>query len=435
MPPSSSTERFSGRLFYRVYFAVVICIVVIGSILDYVAGQSVEADRLTEFESHVTPVFQLLNNTLDNMPAVQWQTEVNRLSQVSGRDIGLYDSSDFSADPDFNAELETGALIALFDAEDELTFFQRMPESDRILSITAPDFNTAAVSQVWLVTTFYILVAIAIFFLFRPFARDLLKLKMAASTLGQDDFSSRIAVTGRSSLMPVLQTFNRMADNIERLVNAQRDLTNAVSHELRTPLARLKFAFEALESEQPDAINSIDAMRVDVEELESLIEEMLCYAEINQIDTLSTTIVPLHSIIAQAVESERTAETAISTRVSADCDGLLIECDSHHLIRAVRNVLRNAIRHAESQCRLSVMMESGWICVDIDDDGAGIAPEHRARIFEPFYKSDQNASEGFGLGLSIARRIMQKHLGELKLAQSNLGGACFRFSLPKQIIR
>lgn len=432
---SEPASQLSARLFYRIYAAVVICIVVVGTAVDYLANQTSESDRLTDFRHQARPLFAVINHRLQALPRDERSVEVQRLSERMSREAQVFEFEDFSVDPDFHHELQTGQLVPLFDADDELTFYQHIPESDQVLAVAMPGYNAAARNQFWVVTVFYALVALSILILLRPFARDLLKLKTAAARLGQDDFSARIEVSDTSSLESVLQAFNRMAEHIEHLVTSQRDLTNSVSHELRTPLARLKFAFEELESESPGLAPKIDAMRTDVGELEALIDEMLCYAEINQIQDLSAIAAPLGPILREAVDAEQRAGIEIIPPASDSAlADLHIECDAHHLLRAFRNVVRNSVRFARSRCQVSVQLDPAALTVDVDDDGPGIPVEHRPRIFEPFYKADRVDSGGFGLGLSIAQSVMHKHHGDLMLVDSQLGGTCFRFRFPRSVV-
>ncbi|MCF6301392.1 MAG: ATP-binding protein, partial [Proteobacteria bacterium] len=331
-------------------------------------------------------------------------------------------------------QLSNGVLLALFDAEDNLTLYQRVGESSSIIGMEVPFRPSATNERLWISALFYFLIAVVVFLLVRPFARHLLKLKSAAINFGLGDFSSRLDLPVNTTLTPIADAFNTMANKIERLLLTQRDLVNSVSHELRTPLARLKFGFEELEffDSTDQTISSINAMKCDVKELETLIDEMLQYAEVNQVQNFSKKTVSLKRLIKQLVLDVRT-ETISIIVVFADSvnNNDEIMCNQKSGQRALANVLRNALRFAESTCEIRIDRSEKWIFIDISDDGSGVNKLDTERVFEPFYRgNDRSQAVGYGLGLAIAQTITIKHEGSLTISHGSLKGACFRFCFP-----
>ncbi len=434
MPASANDYRFSGRLLYRAYFALVICIIAIGSALDYVVSRSDESDRLEMFRQHHEPLFAMLESELLASPTDGWPAVLQRFSAAARQDFQWHSFEDFAADSETTAQLQQGELLALFDKQDRLSFYRRVGSSDYILSTAVPTWDAGLNDGNWVVPVFYILIAIAVFLLLLPFSRHLLKLKSAAASFGAGDFSTRIDLPAQSTLAPITDAFNAMAGRIEHLVLVQRDLTNSVSHELRTPLARLKFAFEEVEQSttEDDVLHQVREMKRNVIELEVLIDEMLRYAEINQIQDLVKTAVPLRPLIDDVVQAMPVTDIAIETQFDASIPAQAqIACDEHHLHRALANVLRNALRFARSRCELYLTRTDTALLVDISDDGPGLEPGQQERVFEPFYKGGRRERErGYGLGLSIAQRIAAKHGGTLSVSTARLSGAGFRFTLP-----
>ncbi len=427
--------RFSGRLLYRSYFALVVCIIAIGSMLDYLASRADDSVRLDIFKQHFQPLFAVLIEQLVDADYDQRPLMLAQLSRTTQRELQLYSFADFSADEDTVRQLSAGGLLALFDSQDGLTLYQRIADSDQILGITAPAWNAVPQHNNWVLPVFYILVAIAVFVLILPFSRQLLKLKSAAADFGRGDFSTRIDLPSGSTLAPIVDTFNGMAKRIEQLVLSQRDLTHSVSHELRTPLARLRFAFEEIQAgtADPAILSQLTEMRRDVSELENLVDEMLRYAEINQLQKLHKAPVLLLPLLDKLIDGVQPAriDIAVSRDGSVATDATL-DCNEHHLQRALANVLRNAIRFAQSRCEIYLAVSGDDVLIDIADDGPGLTPTQAVRVFEPFYtatRSDQSGS-GYGLGLCIAHSIARKHGGSLMVVDGRLGGACFRFTLP-----
>lgn len=429
--------RFSGRLLYRSYFALVMCIIAIGSGLDYMTSQSDSTTRIEMFRKHFEPFFTLVIQELDGTEKEQWEDDVKRLSAITHREMYLYSLSDFSADEDTMSQLLDGEMLALFDHDDLLTFYQRIRNSRQVLGVVVPSWASLASHNNWVVALFYIMIAIAVFLLVRPFSRQLLKLKSASVGIGKGDFSTRIDLPTGSTLVPIVDAFNVMANRIEQLITSQRDLTNSVSHELRTPLARLRFAFEAIQVDTDDVsmLEQLDEMKGDVGELEELVDEMLRYAEINQIEAVIKNPQPVIPLIKKLIGSIEASHINMVIVFDASIDtNTTVDCNEHHLHRALANILRNAMRFARSRCEVRITLYSKCIHIDIADDGIGLNEKQANRVFEPFFRAEHRTKQapGYGLGLSIAYSIAKKHGGSLSIVDSDLGGACFRLSLPNE---
>ncbi len=224
---------------------------------------------------------------------------------------------------------------------------------------------------------------------------------------------------------------NHMAGRIEGLLAAQKSLLHAVSHELRTPIARLEFALELLRdaAQDPALDKRITAMAGDVAELNGLVNELLAMAKLEHQPGLQTSTFDIDAMLRQCAGSveARDGGPQLSLRLSENLGS--VQGDERLLARAIGNLLRNALKYANRQIILAgVRLPDGRLEFVIEDDGPGIPPEERARIFEPFYRLDRSrdrASGGFGLGLSIAQQAIKLHGGTLEIDQGKLGGARF----------
>ncbi len=411
---------------------LVICIIAIGSILDYMGRDADDTALLDTFKAHFLPVFSLVGQQLSETDNKQWPEQIDQLSETTGLDLQLYDVADFATDETTLAQLYANEVLALFDSQDQLTLYRRIAQSQQVLGIPVAEWANSLNYNNWIVPAFYILIAVVVFVLIQPFSRQLLKLKSAAANFGRGEFNTRINLPTGSTLEPIVDGFNSMADRIEQLVSSQRELTNSVSHELRTPLARLRFAFEDIQAKAADAsvVQQLDEMREDVSELEILVDEMLSYAEINQIKSIRKKPVPLMSFMDDLVADLHSAETVIELNYDNSINrNTVIACNRHHLHRAVANVVRNAMRFANRRCEINVSRLQENFVFDINDDGPGLDREHLERIFEPFYKG-KSSKGGFGLGLSIAQGIAQKHGGSLTAIEHPSSGGHFRFLIP-----
>ncbi|MNT33163.1 Sensor protein CpxA [compost metagenome] len=109
----------------------------------------------------------------------------------------------------------------------------------------------------------------------------------------------------------------------------------------------------------------------------------------------------------------------------------LVNVNRHMLELALRNLLGNALRYARRQIRIVSTLNEGWLCLQVEDDGPGIAVELRSQVLQPYVRLDQ-ASPGFGLGLALVQVVADKHRGHVEVADSALGGACIRLLLPME---
>ena len=429
--------QFSGRLFYRLYFALVISIIVIGSGLEYMATSEDQAERLGSLMKQQKPLFETLEQLLSVHPEDQWYSVLESLSDSVESEFIVLALQDFAADQDTTEWLQAGDMLPLFDRDDQLTLYRRIGHTQQVIGVLVPAWADTFAERNWMTFVFYGLMALTVLLLLLPFSRQLLKLKAAATALGAGDLSSRIELPPNTTLSPIVEAFNAMADRIERLLLAQKDLTNSVSHELRTPLARLKFGFEEIRDATEDTgiKKGIDAMQEDVRELENLVDELLKYAEISQLQELKQEALPLGTL---AERLSACADPAQDIRIEIKyADGLSADdrlwCNAHHLHRALSNVLRNGMRYARSVCAIQIKKPQDQIVITINDDGPGLDRQHAQRIFEPFYRvKSAEGHQGYGLGLAIAFNIASKHGGSLQLCQGELPGACFRFELPNK---
>ena len=262
-----------------------------------------------------------------------------------------------------------------------------------------------------------------------PLWRDLQRLKHASIAFTSGPNPALISVKSSSSIAPVLHTFNAMTEQISRLIDEQKQLTNAVSHEIRTPLSRLKFSFAMLDN---SAVSQLASMRQDVDEMESLIDEMLNYGRLeSQGDNLNIMEVNIAQLTNNLIDKlARHSSLSIEINMS---DNLMWQCDGHLIERALQNYITNAMRYAKNVVNVSIVTINNQLEIHVDDDGQGISPQNREKVFSPFMRLDKSRNKengGFGLGLAIVKRITQWHQGRCDVCDSKLGGAKFIIILP-----
>jgi two-component system sensor histidine kinase RstB len=287
-----------------------------------------------------------------------------------------------------------------------------------------------------------VLILLGVYALILPLERKLRMVQQGVSQVRAGDFSARVPVTGHDEVSHLAMTFNNMTEHIQRLIEAQRELTRAVSHELRTPVARIRFGVDML-ADTDDVDSRWDQQEKidkDIEELNTLIDEILTYATLEQgTPSLNLESIALYDIVRQVGEETRALGKSIIIEVEEPNQDVVAIAERRYLHRVVQNFAGNAMRYANSKIRISAGVEGGkgekkYAFVCVEDDGVGIPEKDREKVFQPFTRLDDSrtrASGGYGLGLSIVARIAFWFGGTVTVDQSpTLGGARFMMKWP-----
>ena len=269
-----------------------------------------------------------------------------------------------------------------------------------------------------------IAIALGAYPIVRRMTRRLERLQTRVEALGAGDLTARVTVEGRDEVAQLASSFNRAADRIERLVNAQRTMLAGASHELRSPLARMRMAIELLPSAGRPELQA--RLAQDIAELDALIGELLLASRLDTLEHLEhTEEVDLLALLAE--EGARSAADVSGTPVC-------IQGDPRMLRRLMRNLFENARRYAGGapvEATVEPLPPSGArLC--FADRGPGVPEQERERIFAPFYRPvgiGERSDGGVGLGLALVRQIARHHGGEVRCVPRDGGGTCFEVTL------
>jgi signal transduction histidine kinase len=265
---------------------------------------------------------------------------------------------------------------------------------------------------------------------------------VAAERVRRGEPAGQVDVPGsRDEVARLAETFNAMASGLQEAERRRKEMTADVAHELRTPLTSIRGNLEALQdglvTPTPNLINSMH------EEVIALTDLMTDLQDLALVDGggfhLHPTLQPLEPLLESAVAAqEGTAKgkgiTLPLVLPAASLPELAV--DTQRLGQVLRNLLANALLHTPSggTITLSAMADSTSVTISVKDTGRGIAPEHLPHIFERFYRADPSrdrAGGGSGIGLSVARGIVQAHSGTLTV-ESIVGlGSIFHVNLPR----
>jgi signal transduction histidine kinase len=220
----------------------------------------------------------------------------------------------------------------------------------------------------------------------------------------------------------LIQAFNRMQSRIAELVRNRSFMLGAISHDLRTYLTRLRLRIELM----PDADARERATR-DVEGMQNLVEDALMFAR-GTFGADEQRPVDLGAL----VRRECAERDGGKVRLSAPAEPVTVTGDAAALARVVGNLVDNALKYGEA-AEVSAARCGDLAEIIIDDHGPGIPAGERERIFEPFRRLEESRNRergGAGLGLAIARQVIESHRGTIRVEDRPGGGARFRVQLP-----
>jgi signal transduction histidine kinase len=272
----------------------------------------------------------------------------------------------------------------------------------------------------------------------RSISTPIEQLRASSSALAGGEFAARAPEGGPVELADLGRSFNEMAARLEELFDARRQLVAWASHDLRTPLASLQAMLEAVEDGVVEAGHYLPAMREQVRTLALLVDDLF---ELAQIDSGALTLELREAQMEVLVESclrglEAEAHTR-RVRLGSQLDASVpeVRIAPEKVERVLLNLLTNALRHTPSDGSVAVVVRTGEdeVVVAVEDTGEGLTSGAERRMFERFWRGDpsRNASlGGAGLGLAIAKGLVEAHGGRIWAENRDGGGARVAFTLP-----
>jgi len=287
-------------------------------------------------------------------------------------------------------------------------------------------------------------VAIAIallltFVLSRRMTSPIGALAKAARRLGRGDLSQRVQLQGEGEVAALAQAFNSMAADLEHVEQLRRNLVADVAHELRTPLSNIQGYLEAIRDEvvKPDAA-AIRSLSEETALLSRLVNELqeLSLAEAGELK-LVYQAEDITKLVKQAVTPWQPQLAAKEISLSLDLPDNLspVNIDWQRVNQVLHNLLENAVAytHKGGTINVAAIAQGDWVEVSVSDTGEGIPAEDLPHIFERFYRVDKSrarATGGSGLGLTIAKRLVESHGGKITVQSELRKGSRFSFTLP-----
>ena len=421
------------RLFARFYLGVLaICVVAIFAVGWLARWRNDEADRRfleSTFSSGALAAAALLERSDDV------DRELERLRRQTDTSLTLVEREDYLPDN----PLSQSTVTRLDDGEavfDNQTMIAPVGEGRLLLWSNFQERGPPPEREIW--TALGVVLgstALFVLLLLRPVFKSLRAIEHTAGAIADGDLSARVADRPGRTLLA--ESFDSMADRVERLLSRQRELLQAVSHELRTPLARIKFASELARTAKDDngRLRRLAAIDDAAADLDALVGELLDYIRLDGSGDREVNVAESSADVCdacgEAVDVGRLLHPSIDLELTCHASsGIAAATEPRLLARAVGNLVGNAVKFAESKVRVTVDRAADGVVIAVEDDGPGVPPEERAGIFEPFRRGGDRTAPGVGLGLALVRRICRRSGGEVVVDDSELGGAKFQMTLP-----
>ena len=291
----------------------------------------------------------------------------------------------------------------------------------------------------------FLVLGVGAFLTARWIARPLTRLSRVATSLGQGDLRARSELTRSDEVGEVARAFDEMAERIQRLLQTEKELLANVAHELRTPLSRIRVALEIAGEGDAEAVRaSLGEIAVDLAELEALINDVLTAARFELGEGVAPSSgfalhlqeLPPRAIAQRAAELFRGRHPTRPFACDFGDGERVIDADPMLLRRVLDNLLENAHKYSpepDSEISLTLSEHGDRACFTVQDHGLGIPSEDLPRVFTAFFRGERSRSRGtggVGLGLTLAKRIVEAHRGRIEVESSPGAGSTFRAFLP-----
>jgi signal transduction histidine kinase len=291
-----------------------------------------------------------------------------------------------------------------------------------ILAVSVASAAAAVVVALWLA---------------RSIAAPIETVRQASAQLAGGDLAARAPEAGPAEVAELAAAFNEMADHLQRLFDARRELVAWASHDLRAPLANMQALLEATSDGLMETTEALPRLEEQVRGLAILVDDLF---ELARIDSgalqLELHDAPLAGVVASSLRGvEAEARLRRITLAAAVDSTVSVRFAEREIERVLLNLLANALRHTPSDGSIAVHVQpdpaGAGVSIVVEDTGTGLGPAASARMFDRFWRADPARSErGAGLGLAIARGLVEAHGGRIWAEERPGGGARVGFTLP-----
>ncbi|WP_080800420.1 sensor histidine kinase [Arabiibacter massiliensis] len=311
--------------------------------------------------------------------------------------------------------------------------------SEALLRQTDEAFRDNSYQAMMFATVLAILLASCIGFLFaRTLVAPINRMTKTAKAIKEGDLNARTQLHGEDEIARLGETFDEMADSIERDRELERRLTTDVAHELRTPLMAIQSTVEAMVDgvfeADPEHLETVNS---EVQRLSRLVDSLLKLSRLeNRSTPMKTEVVDVGKLIAGIIATHEAfvADSGLTLEYQME-PGVRVVGDADMIRQATANLISNAVRYTPEGGHITVRVKRGDIMASIavQDTGIGLSPEEAKMVFSRFWRADAGRtreSGGLGVGLAVVKEIVERHNGWVQVEGRKGAGACFTIHIP-----
>ena len=316
--------------------------------------------------------------------------------------------------------------------------------SDQLLRATDQEFRDKSYQALILAAIVAILLASVLGYLFaRNLVRPIRRMTETAVAIKEGDLSARTNLQGEDEISQLGQTFDAMANAMERDRKLERRLTTDVAHELRTPLMAIQATVEAM----VDGVLPVDEQRLmtvdsEVMRLSRLVGSLLKLSRLeNRANPNKHEVINVGEVVAGIIATHEAyvREAGLTLKYRAD-GNVLIMGDPDLIRQATANLISNAVRYTDEGGHINVRVRRGetMASIAVQDTGIGLTPEEARMVFQRFWRADSGRdreSGGLGVGLTVVKEIVERHNGWVQVEGRKGEGACFTIHIPLYVER
>ena len=425
-------HSLSGKLLLLFIFIAIVFVMLVGSGIRHAFQEHFKDNvrpHLTQYLEYVkadigTPPDRARAQELADRMKIEIQISDSNGSWSSSGQLTTIDDLEIKRDFD----IDGSRFSHVIDKTDHHYLIARDGDTTLIFSIPNVRDQRDGFKR-WTPLIILLIILLALYYATRRLFSPLDTIKAGVHKFGAGDLEHRISIHRKDELGELADSFNTMADDIQQMLDAKRQLLLAISHELRSPLTRTRLAAEMLN----DDTNKVQIIQ-DINEMESLIEELMETERLSSRHTkLNKTTSDIETLIKDIVQTwHKNAGIIIRSPETA----VIIDIDSARIKLLLKNLLDNAVTHTPEDAmppEISLSLENNHVVVAVADHGQGIQAQHIPKLTEPFYRVDpsrQRDTGGYGLGLYLCKMIAQAHGGMLEIESKTGTGTRVVVKLP-----
>lgn len=311
--------------------------------------------------------------------------------------------------------------------------------SDTLLRSSDLQFRDESyAAMAWAAIVAIVVASIIGYFFARSLVRPIKRMTRTAEALKEGDFQARTGLTGKDEMARLGQTFDDMAESIERDRKLERRLTTDVAHELRTPLMAIQATVEAMvDGVFPADEEHLVTVNSEVQRLSRLVDSLLKLSRLeNRSTPMKEEILNVGDLIRQIIitHDAYVTEAGLTLKYEAE-DDVYVKGDPDMIRQATANLISNAVRYTPEggTVTVTVSQEDDVASIAVRDTGIGLTPEEARMVFSRFWRADagrNRASGGLGIGLSVVKEIVDRHHGWVDVEGKKDVGSCFTLHFP-----